>query len=241
MPPAYQNSLFGRHAVGAALKNPQRGKKRLFATREARRALPDNVSENISVPVSITDKAELDKMAGRDAHHQGLVLEVEPLPGVFLEDYPPRTGQKNLIVALDHITDPHNVGAIMRSAAAFGAIALVTTDRHSPGETAALAKSASGALDILPWARVTNLARSLDQLAETGYWRIGLDGTAQQNLSDVDLGDNLVLVIGAEGEGLRHNTKKHCDLLARIPISGAIESLNASNAAAVALYELSRS
>ncbi len=238
MPPS-NHRLYGRHAVEAALNNPQRGKKQLLAAKEALRALTAKVSLPKALPVRITDKNELDKLSGRDAHHQGLILEVEPLPGIDLQSLAPREGRKNLIVALDQITDPHNVGAIMRSAAAFGARALVTTDRNSPGETGALAKAASGALDLLPWAQVTNLARSLDQLAEAGYWRIGLDGAAKQVLSDVNLGENIVLVIGAEGSGLRQNTKKHCDLLARIPISGTIESLNASNAAAVALYALS--
>jgi 23S rRNA (guanosine2251-2'-O)-methyltransferase len=171
-----------------------------------------------------------------DAPHQGLVLEVEPLEQPWLADVLEAADAQAPLVVLDQVTDPHNVGAIIRSAAAFGARALVTQDRHSPPESGALARAASGALEVLPWVRVVNLARALQEMAEAGYWRLGLAGEAGVLLSDALPVGPVALVLGAEGEGLRHNSREHCDALARLPIRRAVESLNVSNAAAVALY-----
>jgi 23S rRNA (guanosine2251-2'-O)-methyltransferase len=167
------------------------------------------------------------------------VIEAEPLEDIWLADLLSRSAERSVLLVLDQVTDPHNVGAILRSAAAFGAVGMVTQDRHSPPEGGALAKAASGALERVPWARVVNLARALDEIAEAGFWRIGLDGEASAELKDALGPQRVALVLGAEGAGLRQNTREHCDALARLPITDAIESLNVSNAAAVALYAAS--
>lgn len=225
--------LYGRHAVLAALANPGRRLRRLFAT-------PDALANLGPLPPGLSvqsgDAADLARLVPADAPHQGLVLEAEPLDGAFLEDILDRPDPARPLVVLDQVTDPMNVGAIIRSAAAFGAVALVTQDRHAPGETGALARAAAGALERLPWARVVNLARALDAIAEAGFWRVGLAGEAAQTLAEVLPTGPVALVLGAEGEGLRHNTRSHCDVLARLPIGAAVESLNVSTAAAVALY-----
>lgn len=225
--------LWGRHAVEAALKNPERSHRKLWATREGVASLDGELPANF--PVEYAQPADLGRLVARDAPHQGLVLECDPLPDVWLEDVLDAEGGRPLIV-LDQVTDPHNVGAILRSAAAFGACAILTQDRHAPPESGVVAKSASGALEIVPWVRVVNLARALEEVAEAGYWRIGLAGEAKSTLGEALPAGPVALVLGAEGEGLRHNIVQHCDALARLPISEAMESLNVSNAAAIALY-----
>jgi 23S rRNA (guanosine2251-2'-O)-methyltransferase len=225
--------LWGHHAVEAALKNPARRHRKLWATREAIAGLDGELPANF--PLEYAQAADLARLVARDAPHQGLVLDCDTLEGVFLDDVIAGDPARPVVV-LDSVTDPHNVGAILRSAAAFDAAALVTQDRHAPPESGALAKSASGALEVVPWVRVVNLARALEELAEAGYWRIGLDGTAATTLAEALPAGPVALVLGSEGEGLRHNIVQHCDALARLPMSGAIESLNVSNAAAIALY-----
>ena len=230
--PENRPRFWGRHAVVAALANPEREVVRIWATREAAAevALPRDI------PFTFADAADLGRLVPRDAPHQGLVIEVERLPDLLLADIIQAAPERRPLLVLDQVTDPHNVGAILRSAAAFDALALVTQDRHAPPESGALAKSASGALETVPWVRVVNLARALDEMAEAGFWRIGLTGDSDMTLAQAVGPARVALVLGAEGEGMRQNTEAHCDALARLPISGRMESLNVSNAAAVALY-----
>ena len=223
--------FWGRHAIEAALDNPNRVIKKISITREALATL--EIPSDIAVVIS--DVADLGRVIPRDAPHQGMVADVDPLPDIWLGDILDEQSDRPLLL-LDQVTDPHNVGAILRSAAAFDAAAIVTQDRHAPPESGALAKSASGALEIVPWVRVVNLSRALDEIAEAGYWRIGLDGDAADELESAMGPGKLALVMGAEGEGLRQNVAAHCDALARLPMSPRMESLNVSNAAAIALY-----
>lgn len=228
-----QVRLWGRHAVEAALKNPQRVHRKLWATREGVASLDGELPSDF--PVEWADVQDLARLVARDAPHQGLVLECAALEDVHLDEVLD-TEAGGPLVFLDQVTDPHNVGAILRSAAAFGAAAIVTQDRHAPPESGVVAKSASGALDLVPWVRVVNLARAMEQAAEAGYWRIGLTGEAEATLAEALPAGPVALVLGAEGEGMRHNITGHCDALARLPISERMESLNVSNAAAIALY-----
>ena len=230
-----QVRLWGRHAVEAALKNPARQHRKLWATREGIASLDGELPADF--PVEYADTPDLDRLVARDAPHQGLVLECAPLEDLHLDEVlDAENGQP--ILVLDQVTDPHNVGALLRSAAAFGAAALVTQDRHAPPESGVVAKSASGALELVPWVRVVNLARALEQMAEAGYWRIGLAGEADAVLADALPAGPVALVLGAEGEGMRRNIAEHCDALARLPIAPAMESLNVSNAGAIALYAI---
>ena len=227
--------FWGKHAVAAALDNPERRVLKAWATREA----AEFMQFPKEVPVTLADVADLGRLVPSDAPHQGVVIEVEPLEDVWLGDLLRDAEERATLLVLDQVTDPHNVGAILRSAAAFGAIGIVTQDRHSPPESGALAKAASGALERVPWARVVNLARALEEIAEAGFWRIGLAGEVSLDLKEALGPPQIALVLGAEGPGLRANTREHCDSLARLPISSAVESLNVSNAAAVALYAAS--
>ena len=227
--------LYGWHSVKAALENPQRHVHRLLATENALRRLHD---ENVPVRVEpeLVRPDEIAIRLGPDAVHQGLLLETDPLPSSPIEELAP----EGLVLVLDQITDPHNVGAILRSAAAFAVKAVVTTARHSPEATGVLAKSASGALDLVPMVTVQNLARALTALRERGFLLVGLDSEGDAELADLPLRAPLALVLGAEGKGLRQLTRETCDRLARIDMPGAIKSLNVSNAAALALYVASR-
>lgn len=224
--------FWGRHAVAAALANPRREVRKLWATREALAALDPPPG----LAIEIAEPPDLGRLVPGDAPHQGVVIEVAPLDDILLGDLLAEAADGRPLVVLDQVTDPHNVGAVLRSAVAFDALGLVTQDRHAPPESGALARAASGALELLPWCRVVNLARALEEIAAAGYWRIGLAGEAERTLDQALGAPRVALVLGAEGEGLRPNTAAHCDELARLPISDAIESLNISNAAAIALY-----
>ncbi|HVJ54671.1 MAG TPA: 23S rRNA (guanosine(2251)-2'-O)-methyltransferase RlmB [Aliidongia sp.] len=233
------NWLWGRHAVLAALANPERKLLRLVATEEAAAELAQ--TEHAS-RVQLLGKDELNRLLPPGAVHQGLALQAKPLAVPAVEDLIEGLGDRPdvVLVALDQVTDPHNIGAIMRSAAAFGARALLLPERNTPEISGTLAKSASGAVEHLPLIRVINLNRTLDLLKESGFWIVGLDGEAEKRLSEHKLDGRICLVLGAEGDGLRRLTREACDLMARLPTAGPIASLNVSNAAAIALYEIAR-
>lgn len=223
--------LYGWHTVQAALANPQRRIRTLYATENAAKRLAE---EDVPVRVSpqIVRPDEIARKLGPDAVHNGLLAEADPLDGPDISEIP----ADGVVLVLDQITDPHNVGAIMRSAAAFGVKAMITTARHSPEATGVLAKSASGALDYVPLVLVQNLARGLAALKERGFLLVGLDSEGEADLADTPLAAPLALVLGAEGKGLRQLTRETCDRTARLDLPGAIKSLNVSNAAALALY-----
>jgi 23S rRNA (guanosine2251-2'-O)-methyltransferase len=227
--------LYGWHTVKAALENPARHIRKLYATENAARRLAE---DGVALPVE-PELIRPDAIAARlgpDAVHQGLLAEADPLPSPELEELP----AAGMVLVLDQITDPHNVGAILRTAAGFAVAAVVTTARHSPEATGVLAKSASGALDYVPIVTVQNLARALGEMKERGYLLIGLDSTGDADLAEVALTLPLALVLGAEGKGLRQLTRTTCDRVARLDLPGKIKSLNVSNAAALGLYVASR-
>jgi 23S rRNA (guanosine2251-2'-O)-methyltransferase len=223
--------LYGWHTVKAALENPQRRFHRILATEAAIRRLTE---DSLALPIAPTPvrPEDIAAVAGASAVHQGLYAEADPLESPELEDVV--TG--GIVLALDQITDPHNFGAILRSAAAFSVKAVVTTERHSPQASGALAKAASGALEYVPVVTVVNLARALDELHDLNTLLVGLDSGGDADLAAMTLSAPLALVIGAEGKGLRHLTRARCDAIARLAMPGRIASLNVSNAAAVALY-----
>lgn len=238
--PDFEGWIWGRHAVEAALLNRDReGSFRLVATQNAARDLEPVIARSgRQVRAETVEPQELGRMLPPGASHQGMALRTPPLEGVTLEEL--AESRRGVIVMLDQVTDPQNVGAIFRSAAAFGAKGVVLQDRNAPQLSGALAKAAAGAIERVPCARVVNLSRALEQLADLGWRAVGLDGSADEAL-DAALDERpTVLVMGSEGEGLRRLVAEHCDTLAKIPMPGQFESLNVSNAAAVALYEASR-
>jgi len=243
--------LYGFHAVEAALANPRRMLRRLLLTRNAASRLQANrlaaglpplilpdkdeaekIQPDSALSVTLAEPRDLDKLLGSQAVHQGIALETEPLKPQRNEDF----SDSSLILLLDQITDPHNVGAIMRSAVAFNADFFITTARHSPQETGVLAKSASGALEKIDHLAVHNLAETLERLSAAGFQTIGLDSAGEAPLETSFRGKKLALILGAEGKGLRQKTRQTADILARLDMPGAIKSLNVSNAAAISLY-----
>ena len=227
--------LFGLHAVEAALANPRRKVVRVLATENAAHRLGPLLAKRGLTPEPASPK-DLDRLLGPDAVHQGVALDAEPLPPVALDE----VDAGGMLLVLDQVTDPQNVGAALRSAAAFGASGLVLTERHSPPLSGVLAKAASGALDLVPVILVKNLAQSLAELGERGFLRVGLAEDAREGLETASLTRPLALVLGAEGKGLRQLTRQHCDLVCRISTQSALASLNVSNAAAIALHWASR-
>ena len=223
--------LYGWHTVTAALANPRRRIRKLLLTENAARRLADDKIGTRVMP-EIVRPHLIDQRLGPDAVHQGLLAEADPLPSPDIDTL----AQEGIVLVLDQITDPHNVGAIMRSAAAFAVKAIVTTARHSPEATGVLAKSASGALELVPLVSVQNLARALTEMNEVGFLTVGLDSEGNENLGAVALRQPLALVLGAEGKGLRQLTRETCGVVARLDMPGGIKSLNVSNAAVLALY-----
>jgi len=229
--------LYGLHTVRAALDNPARSIHRMLITRNAAQRLGIANPDALPFPTDIVEPKIIDALVGPDAVHQGVLVEAEarrpkPLSGL---------DKASLVLVLDQVTDPHNVGAIMRSAVAFGADALVTTSRHSPTESGVLAKAASGALEHIDHIEVRNLANALEELHAAGFFTVGLDSDGPELLEDSLQGKKIALVLGSEGKGLRQKTRETVRALARLDMPGAIRSLNVSNAAAVALYVARRS
>jgi len=244
--------LYGTHAVLAALANPARRCRRLLLTRDSRRAQGDRIEtawaagdrEEGVVPTEIVARAAIDAVLPPHVVHQGLALQTAPLPAekpawLAAGRAPEEAPEDAVLVVLDRVSDPRNLGAVLRAAAAFGARGVIVPDRHAPAASGAVAKAASGALEEVPLLRVANVSRTLETLKERGFWCVGLDGAATQSLAAAALSGRLALVLGAEGAGLRRLTRARCDVLVRIPLRGrTVDSLNLSTAAAVALYEI---
>lgn len=230
--------LYGLHAVTAALANPLRTSRRCVLTERAAQTIGANLLRRVEVTTA--DAEQVSRLLPHGAVHQGAALCCEPLPRRDLDDIVGSPGRK-IVVVLDQIADPQNVGAILRSAAAFEASAVIVQDRHAPPESGALAKAASGGLELVPYLTVVNIARTLRQLGDAGFWRVALAGDADQPLADAVAGGDVLLVLGSEGAGLRRLVRENCDTSAFISVGSRMESLNVSNAAAIALYECRRS
>ena len=234
---------YGVHAVLAALANPRRRCRRIVLATQSGHDLEARVAAAAGAgrpPAEVRDRRDIERLLPPGAVHQGVALLADPLPEPRLEAVCRDAAAESVVVVLDQATDPRNVGAVLRSAAAFGAGAVVVQRRHAPEITGALAKAASGAVETVPLVRVTNLARAMEDLKESGFWCVGLDAGARHSIAEAGLSGKVALVLGSEGEGLRRLTRERCDRLVRVPITGAVESLNLSNAAAIALYELAR-
>lgn len=235
-----ENLIYGLHAVQAALANPRRKVGRALLTPRATETIGEKLLARVQVETM--DPESIGKLLPPGAVHQGAALEAAPLPPLDLGEVVDKAqgGRRKIVLVLDQISDPHNVGAILRTAAAFGVAAVVVQDRNAPPQSGALAKAASGALDIIPYVEVVNIARALDMLAERGFWRIALAGDGEQSIAEAVPPGDVALVLGSEGSGIRRLVREHCEAAAFIPIGSEMESLNVSNAAAIALYELRR-
>ena len=228
--------IYGTHAVEAALKNKRRGKKKLYVTEMK----PEY--KNLPFPVEKVDYKQITSRMPGGAVHQGVALEVENIVQPKLDEFVKKLDldKRNLVVILDQLTNPQNIGAILRTVAAFRGKAVIAPESNSPAETGAMAKSAAGALEFVPFIRVPNLARAMELLKKSGFWTVGLDGKAKDSLYKLDLPKNVALVMGSEGEGLRPLTQKNCDFMAKLDIDQSMESLNVSIAAGIAVYEIQK-
>jgi len=241
----YNNWIYGIHPVMAAIANPKRSCRRILVAENINQDLMDKLAAAQKISSGLphmegVDRKEIEKNLPPGAVHQGLALLADPLPEVSIQDVLKKQGASKTVIVLDQATDPRNVGAVMRSAAAFGAAAVVIQDRNAPALSGVLYKAASGAAEKVALVRAVNLARTLKVLKDADYWCVGLDNSAGTTLNEADLSGNVALIIGSEGDGLRRLTRESCDLLVRVPITGEVESLNLSNAAAIALYEINR-
>lgn len=237
--------LYGRHAVFAALANPERNIGKILTTRENFDELKAHCQKHNIDPakIQIVDRSDINKILPADAVHQGYALYCAPLPGYAIEEICALADRQDncTVLVLDQVTDPQNIGAIIRSCAAFGALALILQDKNSPAETAAMAKASAGTIDILPICRVTNLSRAIDQLKTAGFWTIGMDGYAKDTIDKINKAGKNAIIMGSEGKGMRRLVEEGCDITVRLPIDPRVESLNVSTAAAIALYEMKRS
>jgi 23S rRNA (guanosine2251-2'-O)-methyltransferase len=231
--------LYGLHAVRAALANPRRRVNRAVVTAHAADAIGQPLLARVRHEIAATEAVA--RLLPSGAVHQGAALACAPLPRRDLADVlNDSEGARRVVAILDQISDPQNVGAILRSAAAFGIAAVVVQDRHAPPESGALAKAASGALDVVPYVPVVNIARTLEELGKLGFLRIALAGDGEQTLSETAPDGDVAVVLGSEGAGLRRLVRERCDIAAFIPVAAQMESLNVSNAAAIAFYEMGR-
>lgn len=224
--------IYGKHSVIAAIQNEARDISRIVATKNALADLKDLLPRSVET----VDDAQISALVGRDAVHQGIAVHVSELPEEELRD----VDLGSLVILLDQVTDPHNVGAILRSASAFGASAVITTERHSPGQTGVLAKAASGALEWVNYIRTGNLSEAILYLKKEGFWIAGMDGESDNSIEAIKDYEKIAIVMGAEGKGMRHKTREYCDFHVKIPMDERQESLNVSNAAAIALWEASK-
>ena len=234
-----ENWIYGLHAIEAALANPRRNLHRAVLTARAAEALGPKLAGRVRVEPA--DIEAIARLLPPGAVHQGAALSCDPLPARDLDEVLAEQKEgRRIVLVLDQLSDPHNVGAILRTAAAFAVTAVVVQDRHAPPQSGALTKAASGAMEIVPYVEVVNIARALDKLGEAGFWRIALVGDGQEPIAQAAAQGDIALVIGSEGDGIRRLVREHCDTAAFIPIDKAMESLNVSNAAAIALYETRR-
>ena len=238
-PDKNQLILYGRHAVLSALKNPRRKVSKLLCTKEnaeeIRRTAPD-------IPLQIVERKEIDKLLPAEAVHQGFALFCSELPPVAIEDIITMAeNQENChVLILDQVTDPQNIGAIIRSAVAFNTLALIVQDKNSPTETGSMAKASAGMIEFLPICRVTNLSRALEQLKDAGFWTIGMDGYAQTTVDKLKKGGKNAIIMGSEGKGMQRLVEENCDITVKLPMNKKVESLNVATAAAIMLYELNK-
>ncbi|HEY1631973.1 MAG TPA: 23S rRNA (guanosine(2251)-2'-O)-methyltransferase RlmB [Rhizomicrobium sp.] len=231
--------LYGLHPARAALANTRRRIQRVVLTERAAEEIGGSLLGRVRHEIANMD--QVSKLLPPNSVHQGVALQVEKLPRLDLDDVlAASTDRRRVVLVLDQITDPHNTGAILRSAVAFGVDAVIVQDRNAPDESGVLAKAASGALDLVPYVQVVNIARTLEDLGKRDFWRVGLAGDGEMALADAARPGDIALVLGSEGSGIRRLVRERCDAAAFIPMEGAMESLNVSNATAIALYELRR-